>query len=60
MDGASIKNGVLGTGDGEKRQPEMQEVFQTQKQEANTEFFKFISRTMRILAEPEKFFERPS
>lgn len=24
--------------------PEMQEVFQTQKQEANTEFFKFISR----------------
>ena len=24
--------------------PEMQEVFQTQKQEANTEFFKFISK----------------
>ena len=28
--------------------PEMQEVFQTQKQEANTDFFKFISKFFRI------------
>src|SRR5215218_7944250 len=29
---------------GKSNSPEMQEVFQTQKQEANTEFFKFISK----------------
>ena len=30
--------------------PEMQEVFQTQKQEANTEFFKFIQQKLCIMA----------
>lgn len=33
--------------------PEMQEVFQTQKQEANTEFFKFISRNYAGWVQPK-------
>src|ERR1700712_5119857 len=33
--------------------PEMQEVFQTQKQEANTEFFKFISRNYSKWVSPK-------
>src|SRR5215212_3247280 len=33
--------------------PEMQEVFQTQKQEANTEFFKFISRNYASWVAPK-------
>jgi CheY-like chemotaxis protein len=33
--------------------PEMQEVFQTQKQEANTEFFKFISKNYASWVDPQ-------
>ncbi|MEP6674973.1 MAG: response regulator [Ferruginibacter sp.] len=33
--------------------PEMQEVFQTQKQEANTEFFKFISKNYASWVKPK-------
>ena len=35
--------------------PEMQEVLQTQKSEANTEFFKFISRNYAIMGKSEKY-----
>ena len=38
--------------------PEMQEVFQTQKNEANTEFFKFISRNYASWLQP-KAVEKP-
>mgnify|MGYP003693976399 CR=1 FL=1 len=34
--------------------PEMQEVLQSQKSEANTEFFKFISTPLFIMGETEK------
>ena len=34
--------------------PEMQEVFQTQKQEANTEFFKFISKNYSKWVKPKQ------
>ena len=33
--------------------PEMQEVFQTQKNEANTEFFKFVSRNYARWVDPK-------
>ena len=39
---------------GKSDSPEMMEVFQTQKQEANTEFFKFISRNYASWINPKK------
>ncbi|MEJ0079649.1 MAG: hypothetical protein WDM78_01485 [Puia sp.] len=38
------KTGILELEMEKSNSPEMQEVFLTQKQEANTEFFKFISK----------------
>ena len=35
--------------------PEMREIFQSQKQEANTEFFKFVSKNYASWIDPKSF-----
>ncbi len=44
MDGNLQKTGLLGAGNGKKRQPRNAGSFSNTKREANTEFFKFISK----------------